>query len=194
MIKKPKPSDINQIAELHMISLKDGLLYQLGKETLKKVYQEILQDKKSFIFVHYNKKKIIGAAASSLDEEELFGKVKKKYFLSIGLRVLARSITMPSLPFKILKSKYSSATKPELLFLFVDPKYRGGGIGKKLVDKTTEQFRKMGVNKYKITILASNKKGKKFYEKAGFKKTSSMDFMGQKRDIYVHKLSMSTKN
>ena len=184
MIKKPNKDEIEEIVNLHLESLREGALYHLGKTVLKIFYEEIFNDDDSFILVYESNQKIVGVAASTKDVGNLFDKIKKKHFLIIALNILRKSLTNPKLLFKLLQ-KYPSGIQSELLFLFVDSSQRGKGIGEKLVDATSKKFKNIGVNKYKITILSSNIRGKKFYEGLGFKKTGTYSSLREKRDIYI---------
>ena len=80
MIKTPHKREIEEIANLHLASLKDGVLYQLGKNILKIFYEEIIDDKYCFILAYYLNGKIVGIAASSEDSEKFLSKVKKSHF------------------------------------------------------------------------------------------------------------------
>ena len=185
MIKKPIASEISGIAEIHYDNLKEGLLYVLGKGILKVFYKELLNDRESILLAYYSDGRIVGIAASTKDTEKLFDKIKKKYFFRVVFNVLKKSVISPGFIFKLLESKYSSSIKAELLFLFVDKGHRGEGIGKKLVAATSKKFRKMGVRKYRITIMPSNRDGIKFYEKLGFRKSGEFKFFGKKRHIFT---------
>lgn len=188
MIKKPKSKDIEAIVELHTKSLKEGLLYNLGRDILRLLYRQILNDRNSFILAYYAGRKIIGIAASTSDSKILFAGLKRRHFVKMALAILKKSIINPFFPFRLIASRYPSEAKAELLFLFVDPDFRGKGIGKSLVLKTSAYFKKIGVKEYQITILSANIKGKKFYERIGFKKVCQYSFMGEKRDIYMYKI------
>ena len=185
MIKKPKREEIEEIVKLHLASLKEGALYHLGKNVLKIFYEEILDDGDSFILAYKSGINTLGVAASTKDVEALFSKIKKKHFARIAFNVLKKSLANPKLPLKLLQ-KYPSEIKAELLFLFVDASQRGKGIGEKLVAATSREFIARGVYKYKITILSSNLRGKKFYERIGFRKTQTYSSLGEKRDIYAY--------
>ena len=187
-IKVISKNEIDKIVNLHMQSLKDGLLYRLGKDALKVFYQELFADKDSFIIAYCLNNKITGVAASSKDVEKVFDKIKKNNFFKLSYKIFAKSIKSPLLPFQLLFSKYSNSLKPELVFLFVDPAQRGKKIGEKLVKATSLQFKKNGVHQYKITILSSNSKGIKFYERMGFRRLGMYKYAGDSRDIYAIKI------
>ena len=188
IIKVPSPGESDKIANLHLQSLKDGLLYRLGKDVLKIFYNELFSDKDSFIFADYTNGKIAGIAASSLDIDRIFSNIKRKNIFKMAYRILLHSLKSPSIPFRLLLSKYSTNIKPELVFLFVNPKKRGKKIGEKLVKATSEEFKRRKIKEYKITILASNSQGINFYERLGFKKAGQYVFLGEKRDIYIYKI------
>lgn len=185
MIRYANKGEIEKIVSLHLESLKDGALFQLGKSTLKIFYEGMLSDKNSFILVYISNNDLVGAAASSKDVGALFNTIKKKYFAKLAFNVLKKSLSNPKLPFKLIQN-YPSEIKAELLFLFVDASQRGKGIGEKLVAATSKEFSARGINKYKITILSSNIRGKNFYERIGFKKTQTYVSMGEERDIYIY--------
>ena len=187
MIRKPNKEEIEEIVNLHLASLKEGALYHLGKNVLKIVYEEILDDKGSFILVYESNKKIAGVAASTKDVKLLFDKVKSKHFSRIVFNVLRSSLINPKLPFRLLQ-KYPSKINSELLFLYVDKSQRGKGIGELLVNGTSKKFNNMNVREYKITILSSNSRGKKFYERIGFNKIKTYRSLGEERDIYLYKI------
>jgi len=187
MIRNAKKEEIESIVNLHLVSLKDGVLYELGKGVLRLFYEEILYDKGNFILVYESDNSIIGVAASTKNIEELLDRIKKKHFARIALDILKKLITNPKLPLKLLQ-KYPSDVKAELLFLFVDASQRGKGIGEKLVNATSKKFMAEGVNNYKITVLSSNPRGKRFYERIGFKKAQTYTSFGEKRDIYTCKI------
>ena len=187
MIRNPSKEEIDKIVNLHLASLKEGALYQLGGNVLKIFYEELLKDNGSFILVYEQNKIIVGVAASTKDVELLLRKIKRKHFLKIAFNILKKSLTSPKLPFKLLQ-KYPSGIKPELLFLFVDPVQRGKGIGEELVKATSKRLKNMKIKKYKITILSSNFRGKKFYERIGFYKIKTYSSFGEERDVYLYKI------
>jgi len=53
--------------------------------------------------------------------------------------------------------------------LYVLPKYQGKGIGKKLIEKSLEWFRKNKIKDLKIQAYVWNKRARKLYHKYGFK-------------------------
>ncbi|WP_458185206.1 GNAT family N-acetyltransferase [Haladaptatus sp. NG-WS-4] len=59
-----------------------------------------------------------------------------------------------------------------ILWLHVDPDYRGEGIGTTLLGRTQEELREKGVETLSGLVLAGNEEGNEFYEEHGFRKVS----------------------
>lgn len=58
----------------------------------------------------------------------------------------------------------------EILWLHVDPDYRGEGYGKKLFEGTKEKLAEMGVSNLQGRVLADNAGGNAFYQEQGLSK------------------------
>lgn len=185
MIKIPKLDETGAISKLHLKNLKEGILPSLGMGVLKIFYKEIIQDKYSFVFAYYDKGEITGVAALTCNYDELLRKIKMRHFIRLFFAILLKFLDNPLTPFKILFSKYPPEPKAELMFLFVDEKFRGKGIGQRLVEATSKKFKELGVKKYKVTVLSENERGKKFYEKMGFEHAGKCDFLNKSKEIYV---------
>jgi ribosomal protein S18 acetylase RimI-like enzyme len=80
-----------------------------------------------------------------------------------------------------------------LLWLHVDPAYRGEGIGTALFDATRERLREKGVGVLRGRVLADNADGTGFYESRGFESVGQEEFTigGRKHveKIYVEEPS-----
>ncbi|GAA0246323.1 GNAT family N-acetyltransferase [Halobacterium noricense] len=59
-----------------------------------------------------------------------------------------------------------------ILWLHVDPDYRGEGVGTTLLGRTQEELREKGVETLMGLVLADNEEGNQFYEDNGFTKVS----------------------
>lgn len=186
MIRRATLSDIGEIVKLHIENLKDGLLYILGEDILRLFYNDLIADKNSFVLLYSKDDKILGIAASTLDANRFFRDFKNRNIVKLISKMLEKSIKNPLLPFQfIFSEKYPKEPKAELLMLFVDRRSRGKNIGTYIVKKTIGQFKKMSVDKFKITILSTNMKGREFYRKRNFTDIGEFNYLGELRNIYV---------
>ncbi|MCK0156721.1 GNAT family N-acetyltransferase [Cellulophaga sp. F20128] len=81
---------------------------------------------------------------------------------------------------KLIGSAYATITpgKPHLKhnmyaylgFMYVDPKQRGIGINKSIIDFLFEWIKKQGITEVRLDVYNENTVAIKAYEKAGFKK------------------------
>jgi ribosomal protein S18 acetylase RimI-like enzyme len=58
--------------------------------------------------------------------------------------------------------------------LFVRPRYRGTGAGRRLLDAATETMRKGGARAVHLAVWPSNRTARRLYERAGFTPTSRL--------------------
>jgi len=68
----------------------------------------------------------------------------------------------------ILPMKYEGLTHSGRLGMGVKKEYRGQGIGKRLMDKTMAEAKKMGIERVELEVFASNRTALRFYKKSGF--------------------------
>ncbi len=171
MISRMTLADMDDAVNLHIKNLPEGVSFLLGRRALKRMYEIILGDEKSFAFVCRHDSRMIGVAVSSENISDIPKKCRRdsRFMLYAAWAVIKK----PGILKQLLHS-YPSGIKPELLFLCVESRCRGGGIGKKLVERTEKEFRRRGILKYKITISAHNE-ARHFYEKMGFKKSGQED-------------------
>lgn len=67
----------------------------------------------------------------------------------------------------------------------IDPKYRGLGIGKKLINFMITNFRRKGVKKASLEVRTTNKTATSFFQNLGFKiKRILKDFYRDRGDAY----------
>lgn len=64
----------------------------------------------------------------------------------------------------------SNQQKAMLLWLHVDPAYRGEGVGTELFDQTRSELREHGANVIQGRVLAENTEGNGFFDQYGFSK------------------------
>jgi ribosomal protein S18 acetylase RimI-like enzyme len=69
---------------------------------------------------------------------------------------------------KLTSGTATVAAVPELVYLAVDPRARGRGVGAALVDVVHADFRAAGISAYELNVLASNAAAVKLYLASGF--------------------------
>lgn len=80
--------------------------------------------------------------------------------------------------FIIAKRPWKGSGVGEINWLWVDPKYRRKGIGRKLLGILTEKYKELSC--HKMTLEADNPKSQNYYPKAGFVRE------GYKKNDYYH--------
>lgn len=79
------------------------------------------------------------------------------------------------------ESVVSAANTGTLLWLHVDPSYRGEGVADALFEATRDDLADLGVTHLRGRVLAENADGNRFYEERGFQQagTESVDIDGR---------------
>jgi N-acetylglutamate synthase len=72
-----------------------------------------------------------------------------------------------------------------LYHVTVRPEFRRQGIGKALVERTTEALRQEGINRVMLVVYAENAAGNEFWETLGFEKRS---------DLVIRNISLNPEN
>ena len=174
-------SDIKKIEPLHMKSLQEGLLYEMGEKYIGLLYINGLKSGNSFGFIAENEKKeIVGMAFATHDIYKLMLQLMTSPTFVTGL---ARKI------FQIRKLYPSLGKKPhvrqEFLMLFIEQKYRNLKTALRLMQLIDEKYEKLGVKKYSLEVEEKNTTANMLYQYFGFKKTHEVGHEGSKRIFYI---------
>lgn len=192
MIDKLNINDISQVAKIHKREL-PGFLPELGEEFLKKFYMASLKIPEMFTFVSKENDQTSGFVTGVTTTKGLYKKIIFTDILGFILTISRYYITHLDKIFRIFKFfSYPGFNKssPELLILVVSSKYHRKGIGKSLVRQVALEFKKRGIDKFKISTydrLPANG----FYKKIGCKFEYSFDYMGEKMNYYSFKTRIS---
>lgn len=189
MIRRLTYQDIDGVAQLHKQEL-SGFLPELGFKFLKKFYKATFTIPEIFIFVIKENDHICGFATGIPRTKGLYTKVIFTDVFGFGIILLRYFITHPASLVKFIKLlAYPGFSEdgPELLTIAIGKKYRGRGWGRKLFHKTVAEFRKKGIQYFRISVydrLPSNG----FYKKMGCRKEKSFEFLGEKMNYYSYSL------
>ncbi len=183
------PSELEQIVKLHLSTLKESTLNQLGKKFLAIVYKTIIADSQSIFLVLRNEGKIIGFLAATQNSAYFYKNIVRQNFLQLTLEVTRQTLKNPSLFFKIINWLLFKKNHPEypaeLQFIAVSEKYQGQGLGTKLIKALNSHFKGKNVSHYKVGTWASNQNSNGFYQHLGFQKLYQENILGILFNFYL---------
>ncbi|OGG17592.1 hypothetical protein A3D78_05050 [Candidatus Gottesmanbacteria bacterium RIFCSPHIGHO2_02_FULL_39_14] len=189
MITRLRKEQIKQLAKLHKNEL-SGFLPELGEKFLEMFYRTSLDLPEMFTFIEEEKGKVRGFVSNITNSKGLNKKIFIKRPLRFLLIFLKYFISHPGQ----LRKFFTILTYPgfkeggaELLSIAVGRNYRLKGRGRRLFEKSREEFSLRGIKTFKISVyerLPANG----FYKKIGCRLVDSFDFMGEKMNYYEYKI------
>lgn len=185
MIKKLDSNDISLAVHLHRQEL-HGFLSELGNDFLKKFYEVSLGIPEMFTFIDTEENKVTGLVSGVESSEGLMKKIILKDVAGFFPPVMQYAVFHPLSATKMIQSmSYPgfSGTDAELLSIAVDGKSQGKGIGKKLFQKTVDEFKKRKIRNFKVSIY-DGMKANTFYTKMGCTFDYQFAFLGKKMNYY----------
>ncbi|KPA13936.1 GCN5-related N-acetyltransferase [Candidatus Magnetomorum sp. HK-1] len=171
--------DIPEVSSLHMKSLKEGLLYDMGEQYIRLLHYISLKSENSYGFVALDRDQIIGAAICSKNINDLYRKMifHPKFLFGLAKRIFR------------LKKLYSTFGKEpikyEFTFFFIDKAYHNLYVALNLMNLIDKYFSKQGIYTYTLQVKETNKTAIVLYEYFGFKKYSEIGTANSKRVIYI---------
>lgn len=189
MVSKLTEEDIKSVAHLHRQELK-GFLPELGSDFLELLYRTSLEMPEMFTFTAKEDDKTTGFVSSIISTKGLYKKILYRHPIHVVMILLNHFITHPLniIKFaKILTYPGFFENNAELLSIAVSDGHRLKGIGKRLFYSAVAEFKKRGINKFKISVydrLAANG----FYRKIGCRQISSFNFLGERMNYYEYKI------
>ena len=190
MIRRIESGDIGKVAVMHRVEL-SGFLPELGQKFLEMFYKSSLKVPEMFTFVDCEGGKVTGFVSGVTAARELNKRIIFEQPVQFGFILLKYLITHPYSAGKFIKIlSYPGFKEPgaELLTLAVDKDRRLRGIGRKLFERIVAEFKKRGINKFKISAYA-RLDANKFYEKMDCRLLSSFDFLGEKMNYFEYKIT-----
>lgn len=158
---------LDSIARLHMSCLPNSLFSILGYSVTKRMYSYLLKSKFELIRVLISDNgNVVGAVVVSFSANSFL--LRLLMAPSVLFHIILNSYKIPySMIFDHTDKKDSN--DPELMFIFVDHKYRSLGLGRELMENTHQILGWLGVSK----VLVSTENDKKnraipFYENIGY--------------------------
>jgi GNAT superfamily N-acetyltransferase len=189
--------DCSELAQIHIKAFPNFFLTQLGKKVLAVFYHSLINEKATVAWCLKMDTKIIGFFVSSTQLSGLYKYIFKKNFTKFFYPLLVAFIKKPNLIFRILISYQSQSAfvipdscSATLLSICVNPDFSGAGLGKRLIFKNDDEFKKLGINAYFLTTDAENNIAtNSFYSNIGFHLNSSFYQGKRKMNLYTKMLS-----
>ncbi len=192
MIRAISKKDSPIIAKIHMQSLSDDFLPSLGVDFLSAFYQGVIGRPKVFGFLDTQKGKISGFVVGTSNMELFFKDTISSNFISLFYHLLLALIKKPSIIKNVAETLFYTAKDrgpvAELVIIAVDNRFRGKGIGKKLVLALEEEMKKRKIKGYKLTVTKRNKAANEFYKSIGFKQFSEFELYNKSWNIITKRI------
>lgn len=187
------------IANLHLTTINEGFLSELGLGFLKSLYTYLIQ--KELVIVFKEKEQVLGFVSCALSSS---GIMKRFLFASpLGiLRLLVAILKNPQFIKPLMetyKAPKQSKSIPdlnikipetELLSISVSPLAQKGGIGTQLLQGLEDELIKRGITSYKVIAGEKLEGANKFYKKNGFVLAKQISIHGNAiSNVYVKNLN-----
>jgi ribosomal protein S18 acetylase RimI-like enzyme len=147
-----KPSEIPEIAKLHLRELQDGVLYLVGEASLNNMYVSLIKEK-NYVLAAYLDKKLVGYVTLITSKPRM----SKIINLSGWFNLLFKIICKPKLAYQIYETllfdrasykavlAYSNGNKVlELSHFSISSDFQSNGIGKKLIEIVVKMAKSYG--------------------------------------------------
>jgi ribosomal protein S18 acetylase RimI-like enzyme len=188
-------SHLNAACEIHIHALRGDFLPSLGYSFLKTLYEGILGLGLGFGFVAVEQDGTVGFVLASLDSSGLFRRLILKRGPALAIRTALAVLRSPRLAPRVIETFLYPARggqvpyKAELIALAVQEASRSQGIGEALLHRLHEEFRRLGVDGYKVTVYGSNAGANRFYRRMGGQYAHSFVLYGREWNLYTYSLA-----
>lgn len=178
MITKLGLKDNSAIARIHADSLKGDFLPSLGEEFLTHLYAGIIANPHNICIGDKSGGKVNAFLVGTADVGLFLRKALLSNFFSLSIAMIKRLLLNPKLLGNLIETlTYTSkenGPKSELVVIAVKNEFQGKGLGANLIRSLEREYKKRGIDIYKLTVHA-DKKAVDFYKHLGFKKIGSFD-------------------
>ena len=186
IIRRYQTADLLRVVEIHKTSLPEDFLPSLGSDFLEEIFfPAISTSKNAEILIACHEDLVVGFSIISLNSNKLIKEIilyKIVAFLKYIFRSVIFSFNQLRTVFGILWSSVfieSENDFGELYIMAVDQVFRGGGIGKVLVNKSVELLKEKDIRGIKIKTLKTNNLWILFFKKNGWVTTSEFRIAGK---------------
>ena len=182
---------LKQVSQLHKKNL-PSIISFYSEEFIHKFYRFHLTKKsgKTIFKVFQEEEKLIGFVFGTYELNKLFDDFineNKTFFITETLKsLIAHPIYFVHLIGKIFGKKTSSNCQTQLVYIVVDSKKNGRGIGKKLIESFEESVKK-NVDYYELEVEKNNP-ALQFYLKNNFKIVEEINSILEKKYLLGKRL------
>jgi ribosomal protein S18 acetylase RimI-like enzyme len=184
--------DIPFLALVHFQSLPDDFLPSLGQDFLERIYYPAaIKSSNAKTFVVEQDGEVCGFVTVAWDSEKFSQEILKFHWLSITRYALLVIMKNPLYLFKCFEVFWSvlfskpDEVKGEIVFIAINEKNRGHGIGSHLVKMALEYLGTNNVFQCRTKTLQENIGVVKMYEKMGWRVRNSLHLISRDYVIIV---------
>lgn len=188
-----------QVARLHAEGISSGFLASLGHHFLTQLYTAIPKCGAGFGFVALDAAgDVQGFIACTESTGRLYKQAMRRRFLQMAWPIM-RYLVRPSVIKRMIATlRYptqvgGNVPAAELLSIVVTPALRGQGAGKALVAAASDEFRRRGIDRYKVAVWDQNERANAFYKSCGFEFALAREHHGLGMNIYVMDLTSASR-
>ena len=184
-----------QVAGLHKRCLDQGFLATLGEGFLALIYEAIDHTGEATLLVAEEDGQVQGFITGGVGMGPIYRRMMRSP-VRLGL-ALAPAMLRPAKVRRILDIvRYSGdgglpegLPDAELLSLAVAPEWRGKSVAEGLYQRLVEDFRKRGVDAFRITVGETLAPAHRFYQRMGASVAGEVEVHGgEKSKVYVHRI------
>ena len=186
---------VSEVARLHMTGISEGFLSSLGEKFLCCLYGAAAESEMSFGYVAVDKGKVLGFVSCAESTGGLYKAILKKYLHKLLWACLPAMLKPRNIKHALETLFYPARVEgdlpsAELLSIVVSQEARGLGLGRKLVEACSDEFRRRGIGSFKAMVFEKFPSNS-FYQRVGFKSVGKYCQHGSEdiHDAYVLKIA-----
>lgn len=174
IVRLARADDAPRLAELHATRMTEGFLSELGPRFLRILYRRVVASPDAFAFVVEEPLDgavtVVGFAAGAPDVGALYRRFVLRDGVIAGIAAAPRLVGSWRRVLETLRYPASTGDLPgaEILSVAVDPRVTGRGVGTRVVEAATSEFRRRGVAAAKVVTGADNVAALALYTRCGF--------------------------
>jgi GNAT superfamily N-acetyltransferase len=186
---KLKTEHLPEVAQLHLMGIKEGFFGSLGDEFVSCLYRAIIESDQAFGFVAIKDGQVLGFISCVESLGGVYKHIIKKDFCKLAWAMLPKMFRWNNIKNTIAALFYPSKTRKnlpsaEILTIVVDERVRRMGVGRRLIERSYDEFRRRGVKWIKV-ITGEDQQADEFYKTVGFKLIGHSQKRGVLLNIYV---------